>query len=620
MRARLWLLAGLVLLAGCSSGTEDVDLNNPYDPNNSGSFPVPDSVVVTLGSNVVRLDWSIDPGTSVNQYSVFRRRTDVDPPEQERLIATLTARNYTDHQVRDGRIYLYRIAAGKDGHFGARSEGIEARPSFFAISLAGGSPRTRLTTVTVSPTGPSTVTAIQLGEVADLTRAVWLPVTGNVVWVLSSGDGTKQVYARMRLSDGATSFPVSAQISLDTHAVIRDLDFLGADVRAPGDILHVRLDAGEAQGNASVSIGTLFTNLSLLDDGSGGDVTVGDGVYERDVALPYVVINQINLTGRFTDAAGNDASPLSGPRTLTVGMAPAPVSLLSTETAVPPDDPAVTIRWTQSLDTSFRSYRVYRSDDDVVDATDHLAGEVTSATTAELKDTDVIEGRTYFYRVFVRNQIGLETGSGTTGVSVPNLRPPAAVTLSTPDGTSASRLALKWSKTSSEDFAAYRVYRNQTGAVSEQDVLVGETHNVEQLYWDDINLLENTLYYYRVVVVDQAGLTTRSNEVQARTANLPPAPVTLSPGTDLDFTAATLTWSSSDAHDFASYRLYRDTVSTVTSGSTLVVELKDREATAYRDTTLQSGHTYYYRVYVVDDGVNPKPEQAGSNVVEVSTP
>jgi hypothetical protein len=617
MRARSWLLAGLLLAVGCSSGTEDVNLNNPYD--NAG-FPVPDSVIVTLGSNVVRLDWSVDSVTTVNKYTVFRRRTDTDPPEAERVVATVSSRTYTDYGVRDGRTYLYRIAAGKDGHFGARSEGIEARPAFFAISLAGGAPRTRLTNVIVSPTGPVSVTAIQLGEVADLNGAVWLPVTGNLVWILSNGDGTKRVYARMRISDGATSFPVFADIALDTHAIIRNLDFDGADVRAPGDILHVRLDAGEPSGTASVSIGTLFTNLALLDDGSGGDTSAGDGVYERDVVLPYVVINQINLTGRFTDLVGNDASPLSGPRTLTVGTPPAAVSLLSTETAVPPDAPSVTIRWTQSLDTSFRSYRVYRSDDANVDTTDRLAGEVTTATTAEFEDTDVIEGQTYYYRVFVRNQIGLETGSAMTTVTVPNVRPPAAVTLNTPDGISDSRLALKWSKTTSEDFSAYRVYRNETGAVTEQDPMVAEIHNVEQVYFDDLNLVENTLYYYRVVVVDQAGLTTRSNEVQARTANLPPPPVTLAPGTNLSFTAATLSWSASDVHDFASYKLFRDTVSSVTTGSTLVIELKDREALAYRDTALVSGHTYYYRVYVVDDGVNPGPEQSGSNVITVTTP
>ncbi|HET9234979.1 MAG TPA: choice-of-anchor X domain-containing protein, partial [Candidatus Eisenbacteria bacterium] len=298
MPVRLWILAALFVLAGCSTGTEDVELDNPFDPNNSGSLPVPDSIIVTLGSNVVRLDWSIEPGSQVDQYAIFRQRVDADPPESEKRIATVTSRSYEDRQVRDGRIYLYRIAAGKDGRFGSRSEAIEARPTFFAISLSGGAPRTRLVSVPVSPTGPALTTAIQLGESSNLSSAVWVPISTDLVWVLSQGDGLKRVYARFRLQDGSTSFPVSSEITLDTRAVIREVDFVGADVRAPGEILHVRLDAGE-QGTASVSIGTLFTNLALLDDGSGGDATAGDGIYERDVPLPYVVTNQINLTGRF---------------------------------------------------------------------------------------------------------------------------------------------------------------------------------------------------------------------------------------------------------------------------------------------------------------------------------
>src|SRR5262245_25100992 len=115
MPVRAWLLAGLLLAVGCSSGTEDINRNNRYD--NAG-FPVPDSVLVAVGSNVVRLDWSVDSPGSVTQYTVFRRRTDTDPPEQERVIATLSSRTYTDYGVRDGRTYLYRIAAGKDGRFG----------------------------------------------------------------------------------------------------------------------------------------------------------------------------------------------------------------------------------------------------------------------------------------------------------------------------------------------------------------------------------------------------------------------------------------------------------------------------------------------------------------------
>jgi hypothetical protein len=36
---------------------------------------------------MVRLDWRIESGTGVDQFAVFRRRLDVQPAEDERLLA-----------------------------------------------------------------------------------------------------------------------------------------------------------------------------------------------------------------------------------------------------------------------------------------------------------------------------------------------------------------------------------------------------------------------------------------------------------------------------------------------------------------------------------------------------
>ena len=98
----------------------------------------------------------------------------------------------------------------------------------------------------------------------------------------------------------------------------------------------------------------------------------------------------------------------------------------------------------------------------------------TSATSIEFEDTDVIEGRTYHYRIYVLDEYGLASGSNTLEVAVPNVRPPAAVTLETPSATSETAIALQWSKSPDLDFAAYRIYRNETGAVTSDDTLIDE--------------------------------------------------------------------------------------------------------------------------------------------------
>lgn len=613
--------AFLLVVAGCTTSTEESTFDNPFDPSNTGAFPVPDSITVLVGNNAVRLGWSLEAGSGADVFAVFRRRIDLPTPEDETLVTKTPARTYEDRQVRNGRVYVYRIAAGNDDQFGARSVEVEARPAFFALILAGDAPRSRSLTVTVTPTAPAGSEAVQLSEFPEFTGAAWRPVTTSMTWVLSGGDGEKTVYGRFRIADGSESLPVSDGILLDTRATILEVDFDGAETRAPGDPIHFRLDAGEPDGVASVTVGTVFSSLPLFDDGTGGDPQAGDGIYERDVVIPAMgVVNQATVTGRFTDAAGNEAASLNGSRSLTVAEAPTPVAITTLDPAVPPDIPAVTIRWTQSLETSFRSYRVHRSEDADVDAGDILVGEVTTASTLEFRDLDVVEGTTYFYRVFVRNTLGLQTGSAIASLTVPNLRPPVPVTLQEPDGVSESRIALGWTKSTSEDFAAYRVHRNMTGAVTEGDTLISEIPDADRLYFDDSGLRENTTYHYRVFTVDEAGLTARSNEVEARTTNLAPPAVILQEAFDVDSTAATLSWLRSEVHDFASYRLYRDTVPTVTAASTLMVELSERDATSFRDLGLSNTSTYYYRVYVVDDGETPEPMQSGSNIVEVSTP
>jgi hypothetical protein len=81
-----------------------------------------------------------------------------------------------------------------------------------------------------------------------------------------------------------------------------------------------------------------------------------------------------------------------------------------------------------------------------------------------------------------------------------------------------------------------------------------------------------------------------------------------------------LSWAPSNAHDFHFYRLFRDVVPTVSTASTRVVEIDDPAVTSFRDDDLASGERYYYRVYVVDDGVDPGPLATGSNTITVDTP
>jgi hypothetical protein len=155
--------------------------------------------------------------------------------------------------------------------------------------------------------------------------------------------------------------------------------------------------------------------------------------------------------------------------------------------------------------------------------------------------------------------------------------------------------------------------------VTDADTMIASIQDIDRSFFDDHGLVENSTYHYRVYVVDRGNLTTRSNEVEATTDNEPPAAVLLGAATAVDSTAATLTWGQSLAHDFASYRLYRDVNPTVSTSSHLVVQIDERSVLSFRDTTLSSSTLYYYRVFVFDSGTSPGPKSTGSNAVSFTT-
>lgn len=514
----VWLL--VLLAPGCSVERDTTALDNPFDPRNAEDFPVPDSVSVVLGNNLVQLDWTIEDQASFDEYAIFRRRVDTTPVEDEKLLARVDTPGYRDAQVRSGRTYEYRIAAGRNGRFGERSEPVEAQPGLFAILVSDDAAKTRNRTVAVSLNVPGPVQAVQISEDAGFTGAPWRTAAPTVSWILSAGDGEHTVYGRFRLADGSESIPVLDTIVLDTRAVISLVEFTGPDTRMAGDTVHFRLDAGEPGGIASVTVTGLFTAATLLDDGTRGDPAAGDGVYERDLVIPAgKTVTAAAVTGSFLDDIGNSAGTVDAARTLTVARMPDPVTAGEPETALPPAPAGVTVRWTQSTDTAFASYRVFRSAGPSVETADHLVGSAASRTTLELADAEVAEGDTYAYRVFVVNGSGLMTGSNVVTVEVPNLRPPQAPVLEDIETASDSVLALAWDRNEDRDFLAYRIYRNTTGAVSDADPLVTEISDPMQTYFDDSGLAGGTEYFYRVYAVDRGGLQSRSNEVSFTTSS-----------------------------------------------------------------------------------------------------
>lgn len=630
-RAARWCVAGLALaglagLPGCGKNDPASSFYNPLDPGNRPDLPVPNNVLVEAGSDRLRLTWGLPAvagSAAVDEFAVFRSRVDDAGATIERqfLLIRTTDRSYLDTSVKNGLHYVYNVAAGDNGQFGPRSGDVTGTPALFNIILDDDAEVTRDPKLSVQFVAPAGTEAVQLSESETAPDASWRPLGQGSSWTLSAGDGPRTVYARFRLPGGSESMPVSDTIRLDTHARILSVGFTGAAVKSPGDPLHLTLDAGETGGSARVEIVGLFVALALYDDGTNGDSHAGDGVYELDTVVPggQTVTGSV-VTGRFTDAVGNEALAFDGPQRLSVQQVPDAVSLAAPAASAPPDVPAVLLEWSPSNVNDFAAYRLVRS----VGAAPVAEGEtVTLVTTrgqTQYRDTGVREGATYNYRVVVVTNTGLESASNTGSLTVPNVRPPAAVALQAADGVSTTRAIIRWGRCNDLDFGAYRLYRSTTAAVDNSGTPVAVLASADATSFVDDTLDENTLYHYRLYVVDLGGLATGSNEIEARTANLPPPGVQLSPATSVAPTALTLTWTLCDAHDFASYRVYRSETPNVTTAATLVREVDERNALSFRDTSVQPGKTYYYRIYVLDNGTSPGPLASGSNTISVTTP
>ena len=616
-RWSLWLAVLLILLAGgCSTDFQEPSFDNPLDPTSGEGLPVPESVIVTVGDNRIVLSWSLPDGESADEYAVFRKRVDAVPAEDERLLGKVQEPTYTDRSVRNGRLYAYRIAALVAGRYSRRSDEIEASPTLFSILLADDKEVTSSRDVSVSFPF-SGASQVRLSEDPGSFTGQWRNAGSSVSWQLSPGDGAKTVYAQFRLDDGSETETVSDSIRLDTRASIQTVEYDGTSVRSPGDAVHFRVVAGEPYGTATITVEGVFSSVALLDDGTGGDPTANDGTYERDLLIPPTAnVEEVEVRGEFTDEAGNQAASRTAMQTLSVQRGPEAVTIVQVRASLPPNAPSVKVRWSQYQKDDFARYRLFRSESAGVSSSDELVDTQTSAGTVEYTDTDVWEGQTWYYRVYVENQDDLEAASNVASLAIPNLRPPTAVTLQTPTAMAVDRIAVHWDKSADKDFGHYRLYRNDVGAVTDQDVLVAEVNDPDRTFWDDTALTENTTYYYRLYTEDQGGLVTRSEQVEAKTDNEAPPPVVLREAADVDTTAMTLSWSESLVHDFETYRLYRDTIATVTTGSTLVVDLDDKTFTSFRDEEIERGTRYYYRVFVVDDG----DKIAGSNIITATTP
>lgn len=279
----------------------------------------------------------------------------------------------------------------------------------------------------------------------------------------------------------------------------------------------------------------------------------------------------------------------------------------------------ILLDWSTNDELDFARYDLRRSTNAGVSTATPLLVSFTTKEVTSYLDTGLIENTEYFYRLFVVDKAGGVSGSNERRQKTENADPPAVVLAAPTEQTGAATptLTVTWSQSSVHDFESYRLYRDTAASVSETSTLVRQIDLPNVLAFTDAGLIDNTRYYYRVFVVDDAAGSTGSNEQSVVTANRPPRPVTLSvSGTTAR--SISLSWTQNTNPDFAEYRLLQGTSST--SFPTVVSSFPQREQTGHTVFVAEGDSTvYFFKVETYDQSISSSQRlKTDSNVVSAT--
>ncbi|MCX6835979.1 MAG: hypothetical protein NTW07_12805 [candidate division Zixibacteria bacterium] len=408
------LLSGLMLLAGCDRHitSRDPVRSLPDAP------PVPQSLAAQLGDREVTLSWEVTDSAAVELFRIY-----ISDGADAPFALFDTTRGFSKglSGLPLNRPVQLRVTSLTSSRVEGRpSEAISVTAGLLRILIENGEDYTFTRDVTVQISTPVAAAYVELSEASDFVGATLREFYPSVPFELSQGDGVKTVYARLTLEHGdGLSGVLSDDIILDTEARIDSVWFMPRNATFEvGDTVFFYLRArGEIGGGAQVSFPGV-ARILLRDTGTGGDLTAADGIYSTSWIVPVgVSVSDGEVTGAFTDAAGNNASAARASQLLNIRTAtiPAPV-VLAVGLA---DSTTAHLSWTMNEDNAFASYRVYRSGTDVEIQGDNdqlVVAVITNQATTEFNEFLAGSG-IYWYKVFVFDAEGLYAGSNQVAIT-----------------------------------------------------------------------------------------------------------------------------------------------------------------------------------------------------------
>lgn len=604
----LLALAVTLCVAGCGK-----DITPPPNTDIIAGPQFTPVVRASVGRSSIGLTWTVADSSKASEYRIYRSRQAVG---SFTFLASVHTSSYVDATVLEGTLYFYQVVQIlTDGRSSPRSETVAVTPGTFAVLIDQGRERTNNLNLSLQLIAPQGTQLMEISDKPDFDGAGWEAFNPSRSIFLAPGDGLRTVYARFQ-QGGLPSEAVSDDIIMDTQAFIQTVTCTpSGGVLAPGSAIHLRLvpRGNEPSGQASVDIGQRIRGLQLQDQGTNGDQTSNDGIYELDFTLPRNSdVLRVALVGHFTDLAGNKAPDVPADSLFSLHTPVSPVEILSVRPVADPTSSSLDVSWSPTNAPGFLSYQVMRADAPNGAPAASAFGKLTTITdrnTATFNDNGSRDGQPYAYRVDVVDSLGftapgapvLATARSLAGVVLSDLQAGLA-----PD---TLNVVLNWTQTTDPSFSSYQVLRAEgtdlanvpaDAAFATVRTETGKT----TLSYTDPSPRENSFLWYRVDEISSTGGRHRSNTRAYRSPNAPPPVVTLAApfeGTDLH---VSVSWTRSQAKDFGYYRVYRGRGSNAdTSLASLVLRSADINSGSVIDTVgLLDATQYFYKVWVTDRG------------------
>ncbi len=281
------------------------------------------------------------------------------------------------------------------------------------------------------------------------------------------------------------------------------------------------------------------------------------------------------------------------------------------------------LKWEQSIDKDFKEYRLFRNTSDEWDSTATLIVAIHDIETTFFDDTGLNadssmvtpwgleENRAYYYRVVVRDTLGLD---GVSNVVSATTKLPEPVILKESYQSTKYSVKISWYSTT-EDVRYFRVHRSK---IENMESSLSDSVGIASPYettFIDTGLTALSVYYYRVFLIDSAGYSVGSNIIRVQTIGVQTIELETPTEKDIAKCSITLRWTRSIEEDDTDYILYRAKHSGVTVQDSLVIVIGDKDVTIYSDIQLEQGETYYYIIYLKDSRGN----LSASNEVSATT-